>query len=54
LADEGNAEAQYWLADIYADDDPDKETDVAKARALLEKPAAQGSCRRRDVSENFI
>lgn len=42
LADEGNAKAQYWLADIYADDDPAKKPDVAKTQALLEKSAAQG------------
>jgi TPR repeat protein len=42
LADEGNAEAQYWLADIYEDDDPNVKPDLVKAQALLEKSAAQG------------
>ncbi len=42
LADSGNAKAQYWLADIYEDDDSGVKTDVAKAQALLEKSAAQG------------
>jgi len=42
LANEGNAKAQYWLADIYEDDDQGVKSDVAKAHALLEKSAAQG------------
>jgi len=42
LADEGNAKAQFWLADIYDDDDPNVQADVAKAQSLLEKSAAQG------------
>ena len=42
LADEGNAKAQYWLADIYEDDNLGVKPDLAKARALLEKSAAQG------------
>ena len=42
LANSGNAKAQYWLADIYEDDDSGVKTDVAKAQALLEKSAAQG------------
>ena len=42
LANEGNAKAQYWLADIYEDDDPDVKPDMAKAEVLLEKSAAQG------------
>lgn len=42
LANDGNAKAQYWLADIYEDDDPNVKPDLAKAQALLEKSAAQG------------
>lgn len=42
LAKEGNAKAQYWLADIYIDDDPNSKPDVAKALVLLENSAAQG------------
>ena len=42
LADEGNARAQYWLADMYEDDDSGVKPDLAKAQALLEKSAAQG------------
>jgi TPR repeat protein len=42
LANEGNAKAQYWLADIYDDDDPGVKPDRTKAQVLLEKSAAQG------------
>ncbi len=42
LAKEGNAKAQYWLADVYSDEDTGSKPDVAKAQALLEKSAAQG------------
>ena len=42
LANAGNAKAQYWLADIYEDDDPGVKPDLTKAQALLEKSAAQG------------
>lgn len=42
LANEGNAKAQYWLADAYEDDDPGVKPDMVKAEALLEKSAAQG------------
>lgn len=42
LAKDGNAKAQYWLADIYSDDDPNSKPDRAKEQALLEKSAGQG------------
>jgi TPR repeat protein len=40
LADEGNREAQYWLADIY-DNGLGVQPDTARALTLLEKSAAQ-------------
>ncbi len=42
LAKDGNAKAQYWLAEIYSDDDPNSKPDMAKEQALLEKSAGQG------------
>lgn len=41
LADQGNAKAQYWLADIYENGLGVKK-DVATSTSLLEKSAAQG------------
>ena len=42
LAKEGNAKAQYWLAEIYSDDNPGSKPDMAREQSLLEKSAAQG------------